>query len=444
MKIQEEMITVLVFPCASGVGQEIYYALENHKDIKLFGANAGNMNPGKILFGSTYIGDAPPMSQYEECISWLNIVFKTHKIDCIFPAYDDAQVWLKTNESKFNGVRVLTSSIETTLICRSKKRTYELLSNIIRCPKLYDSVIEYPVFIKPECGEGSKGCLIIGSEEELKNSLKSEHLVCEYLPGEEYTVDCFSDSAGTLRFVGPRIRHLTRAGISILTETVSDTQQEFYIMARKINEAMKFIGAWFFQVKRTRTGEIGLMEIAPRIAGAMFLYREQGVNFPLLSIYAHMGYPIQIINPRLDSVVGCKLYRNYFYIPQLEENPIAALYVDLDDTLLLPMSKKANPSILSLLYESKKAEIPVFLLTRHKGILDETLDTACIHKSIFKEIIHITNNNSKKNFIVNRPALFIDDSFTERASCAADDIYVFDVDSYELIRDCIRFRTTHE
>ena len=59
-------------------------------------------------------------------------------------------------------------------------------------------------------------------------------------------------------------------------------------------------------------------------------------------------------------------------------------------------------------------------------------------------IIHITNNNSKKNFIVNRPALFIDDSFTERASCAADDIYVFDVDSYELVRDCIRFRNTHE
>jgi hypothetical protein len=221
-------------------------------------------------------------------------------------------------------------------------------------------------------------------------------------------------------------------------------------MAKKINERMSFIGAWFFQVKRTQTGALALMEIAPRIAGAMFLYREQGVNFPLLSIYAHMGHPIQITSPRLQSVIGCKIYRNYFHIPRLLDNPIVALYVDLDDTLLLPTLKRANPSIISLLYESNRLDIPVFLLTRHKGDVNETLDAACIHKSIFKEIIHVTNvDDTKKNHITNRPALFIDDSFSERNQCAEDDIYVLDVDSYELARDCLRtsysrFRSTHE
>lgn len=447
------MINVLVFPCASGVGQEIYNALTFHKDIRVYGANSGTINPGSVLFGDNYIGNAPPMIHGDVCIEWINAVTKMYMIDCIFPAYDDAQVWLKANETKFNGVRVVTSSIETTYVCRSKKRTYELLSNAVRCPMLYESVEKvptYPVFIKPECGEGSKGCSIVGSKEELTMTLRADHIICEYLPGEEYTVDCFSDSTGSLLFVGPRIRSLTRAGISILTESVSDTDHEFYTMAKKINERISFIGAWFFQVKRTRTGDLGLMEIAPRIAGAMFLYREQGVNFPLLSIYAHMGYPIQITSPRLQSVVGCKLYRNYFHIPRLLDNPIVALYVDLDDTLLLPTLKRANPSIISLIYESNRLDIPVFLLTRHKGNVCETLDAACIHKSLFKEIIHITKaDETKKDHIVNRPALFIDDSFSERNHCAENDIYALDVDSYELARDCLRasysrFRSTHE
>ena len=436
------MINVLVFPCASGIGQEIFNALNGHKDITVYGANSDMINPGSILYGANYIGNAPSMSRKEECISWLNSTILKYNIQCIFPAYDDAHLWLRSNEKELSTVKIITADSETTQICRSKKITYDRFCSILRCPVIYPDVYsvtgKYPVFIKPECGEGSKGCYKIASFEELNNTITDEHIILEYLPGDEYTVDCFTDIHNTLCFVGARVRSLTRAGISILTESISDINNEFYNMAEIINNNLQFMGAWFFQVKRATTGELCLMEIAPRIAGAMFLYREQGINFPLLSIYAHMGIPTYVGKPRLSNVIGCKIYSNHFYIPKFKENPIAGFYIDLDDTLILPQSSKANPEIVSLLYEAKLSNIPICLITRHRSIIEDTLNNACISINIFCEIIHITDRTIKENYITRRPAIFMDDSFSERKNTTATDIYSFDVDAYEIVRDIIR------
>lgn len=437
------MINVLVFPCASGVGQEVFNALKYHKDIRIYGANSGEMNPGSILFGNSYIGNAPPMSQRDSCIRWLNNIIEKYTIECIFPAYDDAQLWLKINEECFKSVKIITSSLDTAQLCRSKKRTYELFDSIIRCPIMYytvDSIKEYPVFIKPECGEGAKGCHIIHTNEELVNTMRAEHIIVEYLPGDEYTIDCFTDINRKLCFAGARIRSLTRAGISILTESVSDDTREFLNMAESINNTIQFVGAWFFQVKRAKNGDLCLMEISPRISGAMFLYREQGVNFPLLSIYAHKGLPTNIvINKQLVNVIGCKIYTNNFYIKQFISQPIVGLYIDFDDTLILPDTKQVNPNMIALLYEAKRSNISIYLITRHKGNVLDALEQVNIHKNIFNDIFHIIDKSNKKDYITQSPAIFIDDSFSERNSVAnMADVFAFDVDSHEIVRDIIR------
>jgi hypothetical protein len=447
------MIGVLVFPCASGIGQEIYNSLKYHKDITLYGANSGMINSGSIVYGEYYIGNAPPIASKDECIDWLNSVCKKYNISCIFPAYDDINVWLKYVEKELEGIKIITAPSKSTSICRSKKLTYEHFDSIIRCPKMYadSSSIsgEYPLFIKPECGEGSKECYKINSYEELMKNMSENHIILEFLPGEEYTIDCFTDSNGTLSFVGPRVRKLTRAGISIITESIPDTDKEFERMAEHINKHLCLLGAWFFQVKRAYKGEICLMEIAPRISGAMFLYREQGINFPLLSIYTHMGKPTHIKKPTLSHIIGYKIYANKFFIPQIKERVIAGFYIDLDDTLLLPQTTKANPEIVSLLYEAKISDIPTYLLTRHRNTIEDTLNRACISINLFSNIIHITNSESKETYITHRPAVFMDDSFSERKMVESLDIYTFDVDACEIVRDIIRmsqprFQITHE
>jgi carbamoyl-phosphate synthase large subunit len=464
------MIRALVFPCASGVGQEVHAALEHHKDVQLYGANSGEANPGSYLFRDRYLGGAPPMRDEAACLGWLRAVVAAKSIDCIVPAYDDAQVWLKAREAELGGARVVTSPFATTDVCRSKRRTYSLLADKLRCPASFASADDvpdaaFPVFIKPECGEGSKGCHMVASRRELGALLTPEHIICEYLPGDEYTVDCLTDAARQLLFVGARRRTMTRAGISILTESVDDDAGNFRAMAASINDALVLVGAWFFQVKHAAGGELCLMEIAPRIPGAMALHRAMGVNFALLSLYVHTGRPVAVVPPPLRGVACCKIYANHFSAPPSEAQAIlAALYVDLDDTLLMhaghpllaarrrsdvgagaaaesavEFAPRPNPSIVAILFEAFAARVPVHLITRHAGDVLATLGSACIHAGVFASVIHLTRAEvTKSSHILERPAALLDDSFRERADASRAGVLAFDVDSLELLRDLIR------
>ena len=47
-------------------------------------------------------------------------------------------------------------------------------------------------------------------------------IVTEYLPGREYTVDCFSDRDQGLQYCAPRLRVRTRNGIAMDSRSVSD------------------------------------------------------------------------------------------------------------------------------------------------------------------------------------------------------------------------------
>ena len=83
----------------------------------------------------------------------------------------------------------MTSPVETVETCRFKSRTYERLRDAVRCPTSVEkeslqTALAYPVFIKLDCGEGSKGCHIIRAPEDLKVLASEDHIVLEYLPGD--------------------------------------------------------------------------------------------------------------------------------------------------------------------------------------------------------------------------------------------------------------------
>ncbi len=451
-------IHTLVFPCASGVGQEVYYALKNHKDVTLWGANSGEQdkNPGGFLWRDRYL-NAPPMSDVTACLAWLRDVVARFSIAAIFPAYDDTQVWLKKHEAQLGGALVITSPLETATLCRSKTATYAALAGAVRCPTVYGNPMEmpldipdaaFPVFLKPDSGEGSKGCHAVRSRLDLPALWTADSVVAELLPGEEFTVDCLTGADRKLLFAGPRRRTLTRAGISVLTECISDTG-EFNAMAQAINSAMHFVGAWFFQVKRAEDGELALLEVAPRISGAMAAHRALGVNFPALSLYIHMGKPVTVLPPSLARVSCCKVYANHFLVRAFESGPaLAALYVDLDDTLLAPLTKvtcenkppvaDVNPDVISILYEARAVGLPIHLITRHIKNVRETLAQACICETLFASICHLSNDERKGACIRERPAALLDDSFRERADAGAAGVHVFDVDALDLLRDVVR------
>ncbi len=403
---------VLVFPAASEVGLEIHRALAPCKEVILHGAN----QPGHSIAGFHFLRlHSLPSIHDPDCLSRLQHLIVTQEIDAIFPAYDDVVVWLAENAGHL-ATKVLAPALPVCALLRSKSATYAAIQNSLPVPRLWNPEsddIPFPVFVKPDKGQGSQRARRIGTRSELKQALASEPdlIVMDDLPGEEYTVDCFSSPAQGLLFAKARRRIHTKAGIATLTQTVDLPLAEEW--ARIIMRNIPLRGAWFFQMKADREGELRLLEIAPRIAGSMALSRMTGPNFPLLTLYEAADHPVTIPTEPASPpmTMGRSLdtrFAHYFTVD--------ALYVDLDDTLIL--RGEVNTRLVALVFQNHNRGVPVYLITRHKGDLESTL-TKFRLTQLFDRVIHITDDMlPKANFITETNAVLIDDSFAERNHAA--------------------------
>jgi predicted ATP-grasp superfamily ATP-dependent carboligase len=213
---------VLVFPGGSEIGLEVNRSLSASTHFNLFGASSV-IDHGKYVY-KEYISNLPFIHE-SAFIEELNKVLLEYKIDFIVPAHDSVVVELSEKQSLLKAL-VITSNYETCLICRSKKLTSEIFRNTIPVPQMYSlsDKINYPVFLKPNIGQGSRGTHKVQSKEEIDFFLKEDPslLIMEYLPGKEYTVDCFTDSNGKLLFAEGRERIRINNGISVNSKKCDD------------------------------------------------------------------------------------------------------------------------------------------------------------------------------------------------------------------------------
>ena len=414
---------ILVFPCGSEIGLEIYNSVKYSTYFNLIGANSVD-DHGKFIYDN-YIGGLPFVNE-PNIITELNKIVKEKNIDAIYPTMDLAIKILKKYEKEL-GCKVVAPSLQTVELCLSKEKTYNKLKNIIKTPKVYENIEEideYPVFVKPKIGYGAIGTKLINNKKQLEdfiNNSDKENLILEYLPGEEYTIDCFTDKNGKLMYASARGRNRIKSGISVNTSFVED-QKEFKEFVDKINEKIQFRGAWFAQVKRNIKGELSLLEIASRFGGSSSLCRGIGVNFPQMSLFDAFDYDLNILKNNcnivmdraLDNIFRCDIKYN-------------TVYVDYDDCIVLEKNK-VNVELISFLYKAINENKKVILLSKHKGDLEKELKEYRIN-NIFDIVIHIKPTEEKAKYIEDKDAIFIDDSFSERKKIKEKfDMYVFSPD----------------
>jgi len=279
----------------------------------------------------------------------------------------------------------------------------------VRIPHMFDPgarPLAFPVFLKPDVGQGSKGVRRANSADEVAFYLRQDPslLILEHLPGAEYTVDCFTDRCGVLRFAGARERTRILNGISVDTSPVEGP--EYRVIAETINSALRFRGAWFFQLKRTTEGELALMEIAPRVSGSMALYRNLGVNYAALALFDQMGQDVALLRNdypiRMDRALISRYRLDLHY-----DN----VYIDLDDTVI--RNGQVNPLAAAFLYQCRNRGVRLHLLSRHAGDLDSTLRRLALDP-LFDTVVHVPDSHCKSEYIHGGSAIFIDDSFAER------------------------------
>lgn len=419
---------ILVFPCGTEIGLEIHRSLCRSRHLELFGANSVEPNHGAHLFRN-YLPPLPMVYDplFLPCLGALAV---KHHIDFVYPAHDDVVLTL-ARHGNLPGCEVIAPSVETCELCRSKSTTYARLAGVLPVPRVYnagDPDTPFPLFVKPDRGEGSRGARIIQSEKEWKTALEADPslLAMGYLPGPEYTVDCFTDRHGALRYAGPRERVRTAGGISMHTRPARDEQ--LTRTAQAINEAIPMRGAWFFQMKRDSGDLLTLLEVAPRVSGGMGLCRNLGVNLPLLSVYDRLGLDVELMEQaheiEMDRALASRFFTDLNY---------THVYLDLDDTLLRP--EGVDPLLGAFLFQCRNRGVQLHLLTRHVGDLAATLTKHAL-SDMFDSVTLLEQDTPKSAHIRHHDAIFIDDSHAERKQVReAAGIPVFAPDAIESLLD---------
>lgn len=421
-------INVLVFPCGSEIGLEIHAALKYCKDIILHGVSSVS-DHGEF----TYVRYREILAHAAspELAEQLNQLIDEWQVDIILPAHDSAIVRLAELRAELHA-KVAVPALEQAQLCRNKNATYAFFQGESFIPAaVHGLAVSYPIFAKPAVGQGSQGAEVITSAQRHKQLMECgiEYVFSEYLPGAEYTVDCISDSAGTLIKAAPRTRSRIKSGISVRTEPVA-IEPEMSRIAECLAGRLLLPGAWFFQLKQDVNGVLKLLEVAPRIAGSMGLTRNQGINFPLLHIYACLGMPFSVIDQSYSLQMDRAL-KSCFKVGIDYQR----VYLDLDDTLII--GGQVNAMLMALLYQWQNCGISVVLLTRHARCPRDTLDRHRIAQSLFLDVIHVTDGSAKSAVIDRQSrAVFIDDSYRERLDVSRSlGIPVFDVDAVEQLLD---------
>jgi predicted ATP-grasp superfamily ATP-dependent carboligase len=416
-----DKINVLIFPAGEINSIELHSALSTCVNIELYGASSLDRH-GEYVF-KNYISGLPLISDLD-FLNKFNSLLEENRIDIVFPTHDSVALFLANNQDQLKA-KLICADKTTTEICRDKKKTYEILKDCDFIPQVFDTVDELPVFIKPSEGQGSVGAKLINSITELPQDLSS-YVICEYLPGEEYTVDCLTDKNRVLKIVSPRSRKRMMAGVCVSgkTEILTD---EIYNIADQINQRLNFKGLWWFQIKRDKNNKWKLLEISTRCAGTMCLTRARGINLPLLSVYVFLGYDVEAEANPVSIVLDRTLISRY----QIDYN-YNSVYFDFDDTLVV--NNKVHLPAIKFLYQCKNENKRLVLITKHSQDIYKTLESFAISPILFNEIIHIKPHEEKSEFITPSEAIFVDNAYQERKKIQKKHgIPTFDVDGLEVL-----------
>ena len=400
---------VLVFPAGSEIGLEVNRSIGYLKEIELFAANSSDDHSSFEFSGPVY---HLPYIDHEDFYNELDELLTQLSIQYIFPTMDSVLLDLSKNQENIRA-EVIGSKYPTNEIVCSKKKTYEKLSSKLRCPAVYrkedleDNLL--PLFIKPDYGYGSRGTKIIKKLEEIGPEIIQDDnmLVMEYLPGKEFTVDCFSDFNRNLLYCSPRERQRIQRGISVRSQRIESENYDFREMAEIINSELEINGAWFFQLKTSVDGELCLMEIATRIGGSSGINHLFGVNLALLSVLNQSKEKLRIIENNIpviyDRALNSRAKMDFIF---------NEVFVDFDDCLF---SEKGgiNPALLYFITDCRNKGKKISLITRHNGDINSKLIDLGLN-NFFSQVIHIRDGKKKTDFIDNLDCILIDDSFSER------------------------------
>lgn len=395
---------VLVVPAGTEIGHEVYESLRYSKHWDLVGANAVR-DHSEVTFPEAYY-DLPYVDD-DNFVFEVQRLIAEKNIDYVIPAHDEAIFKLA---GKLAATSFVGPSKELSETLRFKSKVLAKLRESVPVPESVESSRSFPIFSKPDRGQGSRGARVVrsGRELELLQETQEPLLFQELLPGDELTVDCFSSPTHEVIYCAARRRERVSSGIATRMQLVDEPIMLEH--ASIISRELRLSGAWFFQMKQDRYGVYKLLEVANRIAGSSGFQRAIGVNLTDAWLHQLSGKAVSFIKPTIDGLV----YDRALYARLKLHRIVKNIYVDFDDTLIFNQGKSVHHRLIGLLYAFKITKsVPLTLVTRHGGEIDTSLREMGLI-GLFDNIVHLRNGERKSLYINPDAAIFIDDAFSER------------------------------
>lgn len=376
---------VLVLNCGTLASTDINMALRYNDEFEIWGAST-NKNHGIYVY-KNYIDDIPNISN-PDFIKILNKKIEEYNFKFILAPHEDLALFLQENKEKINAC-IVCSNYETSLICRYKSKTYEKMKNYDFIPKVYkkEEVKTYPVFCKKDTDQGARHAYKIENKNELEMYTKDDMIICEYLPGEEVTIDCFTDKNRKLLFCNPRAADRILAGIDVHARRIALTDEIKYI-AESLNKEIEFRGYWFFQIKKAVDGKYKLLEISTRLPGSFSLSRCLDVNLPLMALKDFDGQDIELTFNNIEIEADKQFFGKYKL--GIEYNSV---FIDFETCF--EIMDNIDAFFMMYLYQCLNKNIEIDLITQNKEKMEKYLIKNKIDRNIFKNIFEISREKIK-------------------------------------------------
>ena len=386
---------VLVLNCGTLASTDINMALRYNDEFEIWGAST-NKNHGIYVY-KNYIDDIPNISN-PDFIKILNKKIEEYNFKFILAPHEDLALFLQENKEKINAC-IVCSNYETSLICRYKSKTYEKMKNYDFIPKVYkkEEVKTYPVFCKKDTDQGARHAYKIENKNELEMYTKDDMIICEYLPGEEVTIDCFTDKNRKLLFCNPRAADRILAGIDVHARRIALTDEIKYI-AESLNKEIEFRGYWFFQIKKAVDGKYKLLEISTRLPGSFSLSRCLDVNLPLMALKDFDGQDVELTFNNIEIEADKQFFGKYKL--GIEYNSV---FIDFETCF--EIMDNIDAFFMMYLYQCLNKNIEIDLITQNKEKMEKYLIKNKIDRNIFKNIFEISREKIKD--VVTEKSIFL-------------------------------------
>ncbi len=246
---------------------------------------AGDMNSYAYGFKEAHKSYILPAASSEEYMEAIGEIIINEKIDYYIPLVDEEIFKAYEIADKYAGLKLLLPNKSFSEMTLDKYRLYQKLSeNGILSPltKLESNIeaVQYPVFVKPRTGRGSRNVSLINDKKQLEafkllSGVSGDDLLLqEYLTGDEYTVSVVVNSSNSVYAIVPK-KVIVKKGITLLAETscVLEIEEVCLKIVEKFNPCGPFNVQLMFA-----DGKPSIFEINPRYSTTLSLTLESGVD----------------------------------------------------------------------------------------------------------------------------------------------------------------------